>query len=70
MGEAVFVNQQNPVHAPPHPVLVVLVPHPLEPGRHAGVLLEERVLGAEGVVAKGVEVHGPTEGEGGILREA
>ena len=49
---------------------MILVPHPLEPGGHARVLLEERVLGAKGVVAEGVEVHGPTEGEGGILREA
>ena len=49
---------------------MILVPHPLEPGGHAGVLLEERVLGPEGVVAQRVEVHGPAEGQRWVLWEA
>ena len=41
--------------------LVVLVPHPLEPGGHARVLLEERVLGPECVVGQRVEVDSSTQ---------
>ena len=69
MREAVLVHQQHAVHAPPHPVLVVLVPHPLEPRRHAGVLLKQRVLGAECVVGQRVEVHGSAQRQRRVLWE-
>ena len=69
VGEAVLVHQQHPVHAPPHPVLVVLIPHPLEPRRHAGVLLKQRVLGAECVVGQRVQVHCSAQRQRGVFRE-
>lgn len=69
VGEAVLVNQQNPVHAPPHPVLVVLIPHPLEPSRDAGVLLKQRVLRAECVVGQRVEIHRSAQRQRWVLWE-
>ena len=49
--------------ASPHPDLVELVPHPLEPRRHTGVLLKQGVLGPKGVVGQGVEVDLPVQGQ-------
>ena len=68
--QAVLVHQQHAVHGPPHAVLIVLVAHALEPRRHARVLLEQRVLGAEGVVGERVEVDGSAERQGRVLGEA
>ena len=65
--EAVLVDQQHPVHAPPHPVLVVLISHSLEPGWHTGVLLKQRILRAECVVCQRVEVHGSAQRQRRVL---
>ena len=69
MGKAVLMDQQYSVNRSPHSKLIKLIPHPLEPGGHTGVLLEQGVLGAEGVVGEGAEVYSPAEREGRVLRE-
>ena len=70
MGQTVLMDQKDPVHRPPHAELVVLVPHPLEPGGHGGVLLKQGIFGAECVVGEGVEVDGARDGEAWVLWEA
>ena len=68
--KAMLMDKQDSIHRSPHPILVILVPHPLEPGGHTGVLLEQGVLGPEGVVGEGVEVDCAAECEGRVLGEA
>ena len=65
-----LMNNEDPVNGAPHAILVVLVPHPLEPGRHGGVLLEKGVLCAERVVGEGVEVDGAGDSETRVLGQA
>ena len=65
-----LMNNEDSVNGAPHTILVVLVPHPLEPGRHGGVLLEKGVLCAERVVGEGVEVDGAGDSETRVFWEA
>ena len=67
MRKAVLMDQQDSVNRSPHAKLLILVPHALEPGRYARILLEQGVLGPEGVVGERVEVNSATEREGRIL---
>ena len=50
MRQAMLMHNEDPINRTPHSKLVVLVSHPLEPGRHRGVLLEKGVFGAKCVV--------------------
>ena len=65
-----LMNNEDPVNGAPHSKLVILVSHPLEPGRHRRVLLKERVLGAKGVVGKWVEVDGSRYCQAWVLGKA
>ena len=57
--KTMLMHNENPINRTPHPKLVILVSHPLEPCWNRGVLLKQRVLGAKSVVGEGVEVDGP-----------
>ena len=59
MRKAMLMNNENSIHRASHPKLVVLIPHPLEPCWNRWILLKKRILGAESVVGKGVEVDRP-----------
>lgn len=54
MRQSVFMDNEDTLHCPPHPHLIKLFPHPLEPGCHRAVLLIQRLLGTECVVGEGV----------------
>jgi len=70
VGKTMLVDKQNTFNAPSHPDLVKFVPHPLEPGRNAWVLLKERVLGPKCVVGQGVKVDLAVEGQRWVLDQA
>ena len=57
MWEVVLVHQEHSLHCLSHPNTAVLVPHPLEPSSHRGILLVQGVLRPEGVVGQGEEVY-------------
>ena len=65
-----LMNNEDPVNRAPHSKLVILVSHPLEPGRHRRVLLKERVLGAKSVVGERVEVDRSGDGQTRVLGQA
>jgi hypothetical protein len=70
MGKTVLMDKQDSINRTPHSKLVIIVSHALEPCRHTGVLLEQGLLGPEGVVGEGVEVDSAAECEGRVLGEA
>ena len=70
MRQAMLMNNKNPVNRAPHSTLVILVSHPLEPGRDRWVFFEERVLRAKGVVGERVEVDCARDSETWVLGEA
>lgn len=50
MREIVLVDDDHPIHTPPHPRLLVVFLEAEETGLHGPVLLVQRVLGPKGVV--------------------
>lgn len=59
--QSVLVHEQNAFDGAPHADPLEFVAHALETGRHRGILLEQRILGAECVVGQRV----PEEQRGG-----